>query len=230
MKLTNDECQYLFDNLPAQLIAMLLKGIVHNLNGPLQVISMQTELINKIKSIDQQQIDNLQANITRLGTQIQYMANHAYTNNTQAKPIILNNLIEQEVTFWNADLFFKHKVNKTINLFPKQVFTIAQEATAQGIIGSCIALSIESMRHKNPSNFAITCLITDNPTIYSITFNQNGAPFTEEQEVYSTSKEIETAYPVSLLKKYLFLKSTEIGWTLHLTAQQLSIEIPAHNR
>jgi len=227
MNLTNDECQYLFDNLPAQLTAMLIKGLVHNLNGPLQVISMQTELIDKIKSINQQQIDNLQANITRLQQQIQCMANHADTNNTQAQPIILNEMIEQELTFWHADLFFKHKVNKTINLFQKQVFTITQEATARGIMGSCIALSIESLRQKTPCNFVIDCSITDNPAAYSITFSQSGSPFTEEQKTNSAQQAYETVYPASLLKKYLAVKTAAIGWTLRMDAQKLSIGIPA---
>ncbi|MEZ0328701.1 MAG: hypothetical protein ABWK15_03955 [Dissulfuribacterales bacterium] len=227
MNLTTEECQYLFNNLPAQLTAMLLKGLVHNLNGPLQVISMQTELISKIKSINQQQIDNLQANITRLEKQIQCMANHADTNNTQAQPIILNDLIEQELTFWNADLFFKHKVTKTINMFQKQVFTTAQEATARGIIGSCIALSIENLRHKTPCNFEITCSITDNPAAYSITFNQNGSPFTEEQKTDSARQAFETFYPASLLKKYLSVKTVKTGWTLCMDPQKLSIVIPA---
>lgn len=227
MNLTNEECQYLFDNLPAQLTAMLIKGIVHNLNGPLQVVSMQTELIDKIKSINQQQIDNLQANIKRLEKQIQYIANHANTNTNQAQPIILNDMIEQELAFWNADLFFKHKVNKTINLFPQQVFTIAQEATARGIIESCIALSIESLRHKTPCDFEINCSIMNNPTAYSITFSQNGSPFTEEQQTDSAQQAFETVYPASLLKKYLSVKTGVLGWTLHMDAQKLSIEIPA---
>ncbi len=227
MNLTNEECLYLFNNLPAQLTAMLLKGLVHNLNGPLQIISMQTELIDKIKSINQQQIDNLQANIKRLEKQIQCMVNHANTNNTQVQPIVLNDMIEQELAFWNADLFFKHKVNKTINLFQKQVFTIAQEATARGIIGGCIALSIEGLRHKTPCDFEINCAITDNPAAYSITFSQNGSPFTEEQQTDSTQQAFETVYPASILKKYLSVKTVETGWILHMDAQKLSIGIPA---
>lgn len=227
MNLTHEECQYLFDNLPAQLTSMLLKGIVHNLNGPLQVISMQTELIEKNKSINQQQIENLKANITRIEKQIQCMASHADTNNTRAQPIILNDMIEQELTFWHADLFFKHKVNKTINMFQKQVFTIAQEATARGILGSCMALSIEGMRHKTPYDFEIDCLITDNPAAYVITFSQNGLPFTEEQKTDSSGQAFETVYPASLLKKYLAVKTAETGWTLRIDTQKLSIEIPA---
>lgn len=228
MTLTNEECEYLLDNLPRQLTAMLLKGIVHNLNGPLQVISMQTELIDKMASINQQQIDNLKVNITRLEKQVQYIANHSNSNTTQSQPIILNNLIEQELNFWNADLFFKHKVNKKINLFQNQVFTITKEAIAKGIIGSCIALSIEKMRHNTQSNFEINCSIEATNTNYVIEFKQDGLPFNDEQTIISSQKLFENIYPTSLIKKYLDIKTKELNWTLNLDAQVLAITIPLH--
>ncbi|MDQ7837883.1 MAG: ATP-binding protein [Thermodesulfobacteriota bacterium] len=128
-------------------IGRLMKGVAHNMNGPLQVLSIQVELLKKImaegggiladlgalsfsgeggkllKDLESKQeicvkkIGQLEEELERLHGMTDFIVNRcgaSEENNTSM--VDLNEVIKDEVILLHADLFFKHKVRKTLKL------------------------------------------------------------------------------------------------------------------
>jgi len=128
-------------------IGRLMKGVAHNMNGPLQVLSIQVELLKKImaegggiladlgalsfsgeggkllKDLESNQaicvkkIGQLEEELERLHSMTDFIVNRCSAseeNNTSM--VDLNEVIKDEVILLHADLFFKHKVKKTLKL------------------------------------------------------------------------------------------------------------------
>ncbi|MEW6327186.1 MAG: ATP-binding protein [Thermodesulfobacteriota bacterium] len=129
-------------------IGRLMKGVAHNMNGPLQVLSIQVELLKKLmaeegkiladlgalsffpgeggkllKDLESKQgicarkIGQLEGELDRLHSMTDFIVSRCSSgeeNNTSM--VDLNEVIKDEIIFLHADLFFKHKVEKTLKL------------------------------------------------------------------------------------------------------------------
>ena len=100
-------------------LGSFVRGIVHNLNGSLQVLSMQMELLQGalLKEGDkmnpslnvkmaqcQEQLDKLKAMVEVL------MQKGIHDENDASQPIYLNDLLDEEISLWYHNLFFKHHI------------------------------------------------------------------------------------------------------------------------
>jgi len=107
-------------------LGSFVRGIIHNLNGSLQILSMQMELLqgallkegDKINSSlnvkmaqCQEQLDKLKAAVEVL------MQKGIHDENETSQSIDLNDLLDEEVSLWHNNLFFKHhiKVRKSFS-------------------------------------------------------------------------------------------------------------------
>jgi len=104
-------------------LGLLFRGFLHNLRGPTQALLMQVELLeSKCKTFSlppkegesiRQYLSNMKQQIFRLSSILQSIENEM--DNQALGPWDLEGMIKQEVTFWEAELEFKHKVKKEIN-------------------------------------------------------------------------------------------------------------------
>lgn len=128
-------------------IGRLMKGVAHNMNGPLQVLSIQVELLKKImaeegkiladlgtlsssgeggkllKDLESKQeicvkkIGQLEEELERLHGMTDFIVNRcSASEENNASMVDFNEVIKDEVILLHADLFFKHKVEKTLKL------------------------------------------------------------------------------------------------------------------
>lgn len=129
-------------------IGRLMKGVAHNMNGPLQVLSIQIELLKKImaegggiladlgalsfshdesekllKDLEGKQeicvkkIGQLEEELERLHNMTDFIVNRCSAGEEDNTSMVdLNEVIKDEVILLHADLFFKHKVKKTLKL------------------------------------------------------------------------------------------------------------------
>jgi len=110
-------------------IGRLMKGVAHNMNGPLQVLSIQVELLKKImaeegkilienkQEICAKKIGQLEEELERLHSMTDFIVNRCSTSEESNTSMVdLNEVIKDEVSLLHADLFFKHKVKKTLKL------------------------------------------------------------------------------------------------------------------
>ncbi len=115
----------------------LVQGLVHNMSGPLQILSMQIELMktsfgrllkeageNCRPLLEQQQVklDQIDEQIERLRSILNTINEVTEENATSME---LNQLLQQALTFWEGDLRFKHQVKKELNLAQEPLFFFA---------------------------------------------------------------------------------------------------------
>jgi len=167
-------------------IGYLAKGIAHNLNGLIQVLSMQIELsemdiAKNLKDIEsilvlslpytaanqlKELADNLQKRAERLSQMEESLANighmiNVITNRNQEgeggqRPLVLSQLVEEELDFWNADLFFKHQVGKHLSLPTAPTLIIINEGYLRDVIDSLLDACIKQMRETEERNLKLT--------------------------------------------------------------------------
>lgn len=111
-----------------ELAGLMIPGIVHNINTPLQIISMQVELFKmqiekmaysnirnnadmdtfKDKALERlEKIETAAENINKILENVTFR----YADEIgDKKPVTVNELLSEEIAYFNSDLFFKHKV------------------------------------------------------------------------------------------------------------------------
>ncbi len=129
-------------------VGRLMKGVIHNMNGPLQVLQIQVELLKKIMAEEQKILASLDTLPSSSGEGGKLLKDLEGKRETCAKKIgqledelerlqgltdlivrrcsdgqdagtstvDLNEVIRNEVALLHADLFFKHRIKKTLNL------------------------------------------------------------------------------------------------------------------
>jgi len=94
----------------------MVAGIVHNISNPLTIIKVRTQIM-QTKNPENPIFGALLENISRIETII---GNLAIRLNEAANPTVrqlsLNNIISAELTYLEADLFFKHRIIRSIDL------------------------------------------------------------------------------------------------------------------
>lgn len=106
----------LLDRERVILTARLLAGVVHNLSGAVQMISLPLDLAQL--ALDRGDMPNMEARINsvhqglgRLMGEVELLAVRSLNDQRrQAEPLDLAKLAREQLDFWRAELFFKHEV------------------------------------------------------------------------------------------------------------------------
>lgn len=97
-------------------IGLLASGIAHNLRGPLTSILGFAELL-RMKSPAPEELSLIVSGAEKMNAIIENMLYKAQQEqDTGRRPIDLNRLLQEELTFLEADLEFKHNVKKVYEL------------------------------------------------------------------------------------------------------------------
>ncbi len=114
----------LSDLLPKAVCGHLVRGLVHNMSGPLQILSMQLELLRmgqaklaglatpeqqEILSQQEQKLSQMEAQLIRLKDILDAITQA--THDAPA-PLDLNAILKKLLVLWEGDLQFKHQVTK----------------------------------------------------------------------------------------------------------------------
>ncbi len=155
----------------AATVGRLMAGIVHNINGPLQIISMHMELLRmdlatckeRIKeslpgdSLPQKEViqtlalqdarlNKLQTALSRL-EEIGALLTARVKVNKDGSPLThLSHMIHQVLTFWQGDLFFKHQVEKEVKIDPEILLPFPPTLLCF-LMDTAMAHALYSLRH-----------------------------------------------------------------------------------
>ncbi len=142
-------------------IGELASGIAHNLNTPIAVIQGNAELL-QLKYPYEEIIDKILLQTSKLSELIEIIVHKAINeNNPETEPLNINQLIENELKFLNAHLFFKHKVNKIIKLDPKlPIIPATYSDFSQSIIGILRNL-IDDMENTGEKTLKVSTRLND---------------------------------------------------------------------
>ena len=118
----------------------LVQGHVHNMSGPLQILSMQVELMKtlfeRIPEADpaktaafiqdqQKKLDQIASQVERLRA---LLASISEVTEELPTTLDLNEVLQKELVFWEGDLVFKHEVSKELDLSPEPLLFYASPA------------------------------------------------------------------------------------------------------
>jgi C4-dicarboxylate-specific signal transduction histidine kinase len=151
-------------------LGSLVKGIIHNLNGSLQVLSAQLELlqggllkegekINPSLNVKTgqclEQLDKLKAMVETL------MEKGAHDDQEGTQPIHLNDLLEEELALLHHNLFFKHHI-KVVKSFSRPLPPLKGYYLdfSQGL-ANLIQNAIEAMEKTPVKELAVETLARD---------------------------------------------------------------------
>lgn len=99
-------------------IGRLTAGISHNLNTPISIIQGNAELL-KLRHPELKEIDIILRQTVRMTDIIKTISKKGQdVQNARVVKIDLNKLLQDELDFLNANLFYKHHVTKQIELDP----------------------------------------------------------------------------------------------------------------
>ena len=96
-------------------LGMLLKGVIHNLNGSLQILSMQMELLQRMfppgEPKLQGQMEKCLGQIDKFRGMLELLIQKsAHDEEDSPQALQLNEILEEELSLLYHDLFFKHQV------------------------------------------------------------------------------------------------------------------------
>jgi signal transduction histidine kinase len=245
-------------------IGYLVKGIVHNLNGLIQIISMQIELskmdiAKNLKAIEsilvlslpytassqlKELADNLQKRTERLSQmeealiRMEKMVNIITNRNQEGKdgqrPLIFNQVLEEELNFWSADLFFKHHVEKQLALPATPILIVINEGHLRDLIDGLLDACIKQMRETEERDLKLTLRQKDEAT-WSLEFEHTGNAFPPDWDQDVSRYSPEANEYTQKTSDHLFLilalnlakvRAEQIGGTLKIEPQKASCLIP----
>ncbi len=97
-------------------VGRLLKGVVHNISGAVQMVRLPLDLMElRLEAMDldqiRQKIDSSQQGLVKLTDEIGMLASHSSQGQrTSPDPTDLNQLVREQLPFWSANPYFKHQI------------------------------------------------------------------------------------------------------------------------
>ena len=168
-------------------LGSFVRGIIHNLNGSLQILSMQMELLQGalLKEGDrirpslnskmlqcQEQLDKLKAMVEVL------MQKGIHEEKEVSQPIYLNDLLEEELSLWHYNLFFKHHI-KVVKSFSAHLPPLQGRYLdfSQGL-SNLVQNAVEAMEEAPTKELFVATSVRDDQV--HVTIRDTGCGISEE--------------------------------------------------
>ncbi len=195
------------------LIGRNAKGIVHNMNSPLQVLSMHMELLamdlgrlstlrdepDKMTSgISQaaKRLEQLEDIVSKINDMVRLLGSRAHDEEQKEEdgPVMVSQMVLETIEFWKSDLFFKHKVGIELSFPDASPVLILNEHYIKDGLDSIFFSIIELLRDAPEPGLEISISGTKDGTV-SVGFFPKGAliPIEKMQRVSSISHERDLA-------------------------------------
>lgn len=137
------------------LAARLLPGVVHNLSGAVQTLSLPLDLAHlALQKNDQPKLagklDNLREGLEHLSHEVGLLAWRSQIDHKgAAEPMDLSALAERDLDFWRGDLFVKHDLALERDLPRDLPLALAAPADASLAFNLLVANAVEAV-HSGP--------------------------------------------------------------------------------
>ncbi len=130
----------------------LLPGVVHNLSGAVQMISLPLDLaqlaLNKgeVHTMEAR-LGSLRQGLERLTREVGLLATRSQSNQRRnSEPLDLALLVGEQLDFWRGDLFVKHELTLNRELSPAQGWAKASYADVALALNLLVANAVEAVR------------------------------------------------------------------------------------
>jgi len=168
-------------------LGSFVRGIIHNLNGSLQILSMQMELLqgalvkegDKISPSLNVKMAQCQEQLDKVKAMVEVLLQKGIHDEQEApQPIYLNNLLEGELSLWHHNLFFKHHV-KVVKSFSPQLPPLQGHYLdfSQGF-SNLIQNAVEAMEETPTKELLVATSFRDD--LVQVTIRDTGCGISEE--------------------------------------------------
>ncbi len=148
-------------------VGRLLRGTVHNFSGALQTLRLPLDLLEMqmLKGGEpnlDQKLPALQQGVSRLGDELSLLAGLSQQiHRVDSEQLDICLLAQEQLDFWQADMFFKHEIQFTAEL--PQLGPRAQAAYADTALAlnSLLANAVESLHQTEQRSLTISLLEED---------------------------------------------------------------------
>lgn len=165
----------LADNYYSACLARLIEGIIHNLNGPLQILYIRSEQLEQSmkqirvagESEDLNEVENLTSRLEEkvksiskslddLNSQLVRLRNDLIIERSpETGDVDINKVIEECLVILSADMFFKHDVKKDFDLGKDLPVLRGRKRDFRVIILSLVQNALEAMAGSDEKHLRI---------------------------------------------------------------------------
>lgn len=144
------------------MVGRLLRGVVHNLSGALQMVRLPVDLLEM--RLSQGQSDDLPARLAtiqngfgRVAHELDLLAGKAaQLGATEPELLNLAAMAREQLAFWKADSYFKHQVTLTGNLDEPGPLVRANLADLALAFNALVANAVEALALAKASGLRVT--------------------------------------------------------------------------
>ena len=223
------------ENFKEFLVGCLWEGVLHNINSPLQVISMNLELLKMKKdsypSISStsfwERIEQIGDSVGRIQSIANVLTKRKEFRGGESTAIILEELFKNELEFWNSDLFFKHNIKKHLINGKTSHVVIIEAPILIDLIDSALAIQIAMLKVAKGQELILTLQISEDQSKDSVIvlFDRTGPPFPPEKE-YLDPSDAPDPFFFELCSHVLQSSAKRLGCTLSIEGTTITVEIP----
>lgn len=166
---------------------LMIKGIIHNLNGPLSGIGLNSTTINKrmtrlrdsligadIDEMAFNEMDEILESMTlvseccaKMNEIIRVlMAKSHYEKSDYIKTFDLNELLSNEIKFLNADMRFKHKIRKVVRLMEAPLMVTAVPSELSQVFHNLMINAIDAVTLSTEPQITVASGVEEQNTIW----------------------------------------------------------------
>ncbi len=184
----------------------LVQGIVHNLKNPLSSAVMSARMItDSLTRLNQEGLSQ-EEKLTifsrmekRLEMAVEYIELSHETLDKMISSLLeksradssdkavrfdLNDLIRRELDFFQADLTFKHRIEKDIELHPEPLWIRMVPGDMSQVVQNLLRNAIDAMYAQNEASVRITTRVADNHAVLEIEDNGPGIPEENREQIF----------------------------------------------
>lgn len=213
----------------------LIYGIIHNLNGSIQLLTTNMEILEMVFKREKSSLSILNyfercmEHIDKLRKTLEIiLPNDEY--NANSKPIYLNKLLEDQIQFFQNNLFFKHQVKVNKFLASKLPLIMGCLSDFRLAISNLIQNSIEAMQ-ESPIR-ELTIITKEEDDYINLGIKDTGCGVSEEirpylfQPFFTTKSENHLGLGLYITKKVLQRYGTQIEYNSDEGETIFSLKIP----
>ena len=176
------------DNYYGACLVRLIEGIVHNLNGPLQILYIRSEQLEQ--SLDQlrgvlqsealtevdalaarmeERVRSISGSLDDLNAQLgHFTSDLAVERCSEIGDVNINQVVQDCLFLLNADMFFKHNVKKTVKLSDALPVFKARKTDLCVIVLNLIQNALEAMADAQDKALTVETFTQENKVIFRV--------------------------------------------------------------
>lgn len=194
----------LADNYYGLYLVRLIEGIIHNLNGPLQILyirseqlernlqqlrrSLQSEALSELDGLThrmEERIKSISKSLDDLNAQLTHLTSDSIVERRlEIRDVKINQVIEDCLFLLNADMFFKHEVKKTLRLDDALPVLRGRKTDFSIIVLNLIQNALEAMVDVQDKHLTVETSGQNNKVIIRIQDTGCGIPEQDREHIY----------------------------------------------